>query len=104
MKVTLKEFPIYTDDGDTETIYEIECDVTPYDPGRTWGDPEKCYPPEGGEVEIVSVKLNGKEIPYAEWEKIVAWSADDSLTSRPVSRSEERRVGKECRSRWSPYH
>src|SRR5690554_6237219 len=24
--------------------------------------------------------------------------------SRPRSRSEERRVGKECRSRWSPYH
>ena len=23
---------------------------------------------------------------------------------RPVDRSEERRVGKECRSRWSPYH
>ena len=22
----------------------------------------------------------------------------------PRSRSEERRVGKECRSRWSPYH
>ena len=33
------------------------------------------------------------------------------LTSRPsssdlkkIKRSEERRVGKECRSRWSPYH
>src|ERR1051326_7380877 len=24
--------------------------------------------------------------------------------SIPASRSEERRVGKECRSRWSPYH
>src|SRR6266496_3684299 len=24
--------------------------------------------------------------------------------SRALSRSEERRVGKECRSRWSPYH
>src|SRR3712207_9551023 len=24
--------------------------------------------------------------------------------SGPVARSEERRVGKECRSRWSPYH
>ena len=24
--------------------------------------------------------------------------------SRPFPRSEERRVGKECRSRWSPYH
>ena len=25
-------------------------------------------------------------------------------TSSFISRSEERRVGKECRSRWSPYH
>jgi len=25
-------------------------------------------------------------------------------TSGTVERSEERRVGKECRSRWSPYH
>src|SRR3712207_7176210 len=23
---------------------------------------------------------------------------------RPIPRSEERRVGEECRSRWSPYH
>src|SRR2546422_6341836 len=30
---------------------------------------------------------------------------DVQLTDRPEStRSEERRVGKECRSRWSPYH
>ena len=27
----------------------------------------------------------------------------DKVYSTPV-RSEERRVGKECRSRWSPYH
>ena len=32
-----------------------------------------------------------------------------SLTAKPIvdliaARSEERRVGKECRSRWSPYH
>ena len=26
------------------------------------------------------------------------------LTTRETTRSEERRVGKECRSRWSPYH
>ena len=26
------------------------------------------------------------------------------LLKRAVGRSEERRVGKECRSRWSPYH
>ena len=28
----------------------------------------------------------------------------DALTSIETTRSEERRVGKECRSRWSPYH
>ena len=27
-----------------------------------------------------------------------------SLKADPCDRSEERRVGKECRSRWSPYH
>ena len=26
------------------------------------------------------------------------------MTGATISRSEERRVGKECRSRWSPYH
>ena len=26
------------------------------------------------------------------------------LKDNPEMRSEERRVGKECRSRWSPYH
>ena len=28
----------------------------------------------------------------------------DKLTYAGNARSEERRVGKECRSRWSPYH
>src|SRR2546430_8950636 len=30
--------------------------------------------------------------------------SDPALTREAVLRSEERRVGKECRSRWSPYH
>ena len=28
----------------------------------------------------------------------------DEMVVVPAGRSEERRVGKECRSRWSPYH
>ena len=28
----------------------------------------------------------------------------DGMQEEIVERSEERRVGKECRSRWSPYH
>ena len=35
-----------------------------------------------------------------EIQRIRAAEAD----GKPIVRSEERRVGKECRSRWSPYH
>ena len=28
----------------------------------------------------------------------------EAILNLPKGRSEERRVGKECRSRWSPYH
>src|SRR5690348_17085539 len=31
-------------------------------------------------------------------------SAPDARGTRIIPRSEERRVGKECRSRWTPYH
>ena len=43
-------------------------------------------------------------------ESLAVWMSSDSLifVTTPdyptVARSEERRVGKECRSRWSPYH
>src|ERR1035441_8284474 len=37
--------------------------------------------------------------------RLAVWCACRSLwTTTHVERSEERRVGKECRSRWSPYH
>src|SRR2546430_12418334 len=32
------------------------------------------------------------------------WIFATSVGPTPRARSEERRVGKECRSRWSPYH
>src|SRR5256884_7922154 len=51
-----------------------------------------------GEIELVATKLhilnNSKTPPFAIEEEINA----------AEERSEERRVGKECRSRWSPYH
>ena len=33
----------------------------------------------------------------------IGWASVEART-RLMERSEERRVGKECRSRWSPYH
>ena len=45
------------------------------------------------------------------WEKagamgLMGGSVDEAFggSGGDISRSEERRVGKECRSRWSPYH
>src|SRR5580698_3010314 len=40
--------------------------------------------------------------PFAETKEFVA--GFDLLDCADLDRSEERRVGKECRSRWSPYH
>ena len=39
--------------------------------------------------------------------KVIAFRVspeENRVLERKVFRSEERRVGKECRSRWSPYH
>ena len=36
--------------------------------------------------------------------KVIVTIPGESLAGAVAERSEERRVGKECRSRWSPYH
>ena len=38
------------------------------------------------------------------WDRIAGYFYPDSTIAGFSHRSEERRVGKECRSRWSPYH
>ena len=47
-----------------------------------------------------------KKCPYVE--RDISWMYFNQRilleAARPEVRSEERRVGKECRSRWSPYH
>src|SRR5256885_11979055 len=50
-----------------------------------WGSVTKIQLPSGGEVSLYQPK-------------------HPSPLARTSNRSEERRVGKECRSRWSPYH
>ena len=54
----------------------------------------------------------GVEAHYALWEtqpgglakRIASLRFAEILGANVTIRSEERRVGKECRSRWSPYH
>ena len=46
------------------------------------------------------VRLCSKLKPDTDFQTIVKNQEETAATTR----SEERRVGKECRSRWSPYH
>src|SRR3989454_11612495 len=72
-------------------------------------------PLPGAVAATVNVKLTGWPTAdgFGDWPVMVVvlaaaftvWLApDDVLVPKLALRSEERRVGKECRSRWSPYH
>jgi len=49
-------------------------------------------------VRMYALSPDNKQVAYT---VLKGWEAN---TQQPNFRSEERRVGKECRSRWSPYH
>ena len=51
---------------------------------------------------MFEVKNNIFEMEIMMSVRIIIDSASD--LTKEQARSEERRVGKECRSRWSPYH
>ena len=68
-----------------------------------------------GEVENIQEIDISEEIDLSDADvvKPLSFRDDDEVSSQngevprsdtPRRRSEERRVGKECRSRWSPYH
>src|SRR2546425_971712 len=63
----------------------------------------KLAPPE-----LVKVRFCAPLLPTSTLPKLTLGGATESCGCTPVPlramRSEERRVGKECRSRWSPYH
>ena len=59
------------------------------------------------EVECIIADLpgiaRGKAVPAAKFARQPYFHLPESIFFQTI-RSEERRVGKECRSRWSPYH
>ena len=54
----------------------------------------------------VTIENLQDELALAKADRAALARQVETMGGRPVAaeRSEERRVGKECRSRWSPYH
>ena len=52
-------------------------------------------------VKIVQLNVG---VIKGQLKELVRGSIEEILDELLEARSEERRVGKECRSRWSPYH
>ena len=53
---------------------------------------------------IIEIKNLSMEVNFMDSSDGLGRSKNNIGADIQVSRSEERRVGKECRSRWSPYH
>src|SRR3989454_11358271 len=56
--------------------------------------------PAGFRIDVFAENVGGARALAVDSEGVLVVS----ISSRGRVRSEERRVGKECRSRWSPYH
>src|SRR5256885_15833601 len=73
-----------------------------------WADPREETP--AGVSAGAEYTLGRKAVEAKDWAKAVelltkaAVQDDRNSDLENLLRSEERRVGKECRSRWSPYH
>src|ERR1035441_5755396 len=85
---------------------------------RTKTQPSRTLPPAAPqfldqealvETRLPSPPPQGAVLVHRLWIYVGKWKTGFRCCGRVValafrSRSEERRVGKECRSRWSPYH
>src|SRR5215813_2982081 len=57
-----------------------------------------------GSSDVCSSDLEMRDVLDQQRQKFIDQHDREPGPNDPISRSEERRVGKECRSRWSTYH
>ena len=98
---------IAIEDNKPEAIEKVENNIK----GNNKVVSLKTKYPQGAEKQLIKVVLD-REIPSCKLPLNVGVVVDNVGTAlavrnavfESIPRSEERRVGKECRSRWSPYH
>ena len=56
------------------------------------------------QVYLANMEIYKRGLVFYTWGNVSAIDREKQVLAIKPSRSEERRVGKECRSRWSPYH
>jgi hypothetical protein len=50
-----REWCLFIPSVGMEIDIKVEFEFTAGDPGKTWGDPENCWPPEPDRIDIISV-------------------------------------------------
>src|ERR1017187_5131135 len=73
---------------------------------RSVDDPKAFWAEAAGELDWFApwTEVQTGDISHATWFTGGKLNLSYNCVDRHANRSEERRVGKECRSRWSPYH
>src|SRR2546427_6165847 len=82
------------------TVTGVQTCALPILPNRSDSAPQ-TRAPTPMESQLMSAAV---EIPVRDQPIDVAMGCRNTVSEAIAPRSEERRVGKECRSRWSPYH
>src|SRR5256885_16630846 len=89
--------------GGTSQEPECSCtDITPSIAYSSWPRGWECQPVLVPCAQLASMAAMGRPV----WWYLRYLRGSSAAMGLPILelRSEERRVGKECRSRWSPYH
>jgi len=54
---------------ENEDCVVVKYTQTPFVPARIYGPPEDCHPAEGGEVELIEARVDGKRVNWDEAEE-----------------------------------